>query len=226
MFIKNPNKKEPYTFRVKPELLEKIKQYAKATNTTVPELLNEMIEEKTEGYFLTDDYLTEKEVFIQNRGILGLPTLEEMYNEGKYKEFDLLDNTKKGYLVELQKVPNNLDSWDNKKGYCCYKRGYDHEGIDFVLIPDFVLSINDFENEDLLNCCLVPIYFKVPSKTSKPVEITNISFEKAISKIRESQKIELLDKATANELMVTETITSYISKVRNATLKGKYYYTE
>ena len=86
MFIENPHKKETYSFRVKPELLKNIKLYAKATEQTVPEILNNLIEEKTKGLHLTNDYL-ENSTF---SGIeISLPPLMEMYNNGTYyKEYE------------------------------------------------------------------------------------------------------------------------------------------
>ena len=108
MFIENPNKKETYSFRVKPDLLKNIKLYAKATNQTVPEILNELIEETVDGLHLTNDYL---ENDIATNSIIGLPPLEDIYDNGRYKEFGLFFETENRVFYEIQKVPNNLDIW-------------------------------------------------------------------------------------------------------------------
>lgn len=108
MFIENPNKKETYSFRVKLDLLKNIKLYAKATNQTVPEILNELIEETVDGLHLTNDYL---ENDIATNSIIGLPPLEDIYDNGRYKEFGLFFETENRVFYEIQKVPNNLDIW-------------------------------------------------------------------------------------------------------------------
>lgn len=203
MFIENPNKKTTYSFRVKPDLLEDIKLYAKATKTTVPELLNNMIDEKVEDLHLTNDYLDSKLDF--NR-VLSLPSLTEMYNDGNYKEYNLFNCNAGGSLYEIEKLPNNLDIWTDDKGYTSNKRGVDHEGLSFVLAPELITKSEYLENPDLLLCCLVPIYFKVSinSIRASTVAVKNISLENALKMINQAPDIGLLDKFTNFTFMVKE----------------------
>lgn len=189
MFIKNPNKKETYSFRVKPKLLENIKNYAKATDQTVPEILNNMMEEITKDLHLTNDYLENKLGF---NGIIGLPSLTEIYNNGDYKKFDLFSNTENRVLYELQRIPNNLDIWTDKEGYTSNKRGINHEGISFILAPELITEPKYLETPELLYCCLIPIYFEISIKKST-ISVTNISLYNAYNKINKTSNIELLD---------------------------------
>ena len=228
MFIENPNKKESYSFRVKPELLENIKNYAKATQQTVPELLNDMIEEKTKGLHLTNDYLENPLSF---NGVIGLPPLIEIYNNGYYKEFNLFTIENNRALYEIQRVPNNLDIWTDKEGYKSDKRGITHEGISFILAPELITQPEYLENPELLFCCFIPIYFKVSynSIRQSTIAVTNISFDNAFKKINKAPNIELLDEFTTFTNMVRDIILAYSNRFKNAienpdgTFSTEYY---
>lgn len=223
MFIENPNKKTTYSFRVKPDLLEDIKLYAKATKTTVPELLNNMIDEKVEDLHLTNDYLDSKLDF--NR-VLSLPSLTEMYNDGNYKEYNLFNCNAGGSLYEIEKLPNNLDIWTDDKGYTSNKRGVDHEGLSFVLAPELI-SPKNLENPELLLCCLIPIYYKVSinSIQASTVTVKNISLENALKMIKQASDISLLDKFTKFTFMVKEECKRFKIILDNAreNSDGSYY---
>jgi len=225
MFMENPNKKQSYSFRIQPSLLEKIKNYAKATNQTVPEILNEMIEEKVDGLYLTNDYLEER---IDTNSIIGLPPLVDIYNNGNYKEFGLFFENNNRVFYEIQRIPNNLDSWTDTDGYTSKKRGTDHEGISFVLAPELITKPEYLENPELLFCCLVPVYFRVSIK-KKSIQVKNISFTNALEKIRNSPNIDLMDEFTNNTNLVKDIILGYHNTYKNAienpdgTFKTKYY---
>ena len=47
MYLKDPNTKVSYSFRIKPDLLEKLKEYSKATNQSLPETMNKLLEESS-----------------------------------------------------------------------------------------------------------------------------------------------------------------------------------
>lgn len=215
MFIENPNKKESYSFRVKPELLENIKNYAKATQQTVPELLNDMIEEKTKGLHLTNDYLENPLSF---NGVIGLPPLIEIYNNGYYKEFNLFTIENNRALYEIQRVPNNLDIWTDKEGYKSDKRGITHEGISFILAPELLTNPEYLENLELLFCCFIPIYFKtnIKSINKSTIAVNNISFDNAFKKINKAPNIELLDKFTRITNTLRDIIIAYSNRFKNA----------
>jgi len=177
MFIKNPNKKESYSFRVKPELLENIKNYAKATNQTVPEILNDLIEEKTKGLHLTNDYLPKG---YNESIIISIPPLEELRAEN----LDLVNNSNSSNILEVKQISNNLDIWTDTEGYKSSNRDLKHEGIEFVLLPDLILQAgyHIVGVDGLLPYCLIPIYFRV-TKSNKLI-ISNVHINTALNMTR------------------------------------------
>lgn len=219
MFIKNPNKKESYSFRVKPELLENIKNYAKATNQTVPEILNDLIDEKTKGLHLTNDYLPKG---YNENIIISIPPLEELRTEN----LDLLNNNNSSNILEVKQISNNLDIWTDKEGYKSSNENLKHEGIEFVLLPDLILQAgyHIVGVDGLLQYCLIPIYFRVT--TNNKLIISNIHINTALNMIKKSQNLELLDIAKAYEYLVNDTIRKYTNLLKNASFnesEGSYY---
>ena len=219
MFIKNPNKKESYSFRVKPELLENIKNYAKATNQTVPEILNDLIEEKTKGLHLTNDYLPKG---YNENIIISIPPLEELRTEN----LDLLNNNNSSNILEVKQISNNLDIWTDKEGYKSSNENLKHEGIEFVLLPDLILQAgyHIVGVDGLLQYCLIPIYFRVT--TNNKLIISNIHINTALNMIKKSQNLELLDIAKAYEYLVNDIIRKYTNLLKNASFnesEGTYY---
>lgn len=219
MFIKNPNKKESYSFRVKPELLENIKNYAKATNQTVPEILNDLIDEKTKGLHLTNDYLPKG---YNENIIISIPPLEELRTEN----LDLLNNNNSSNILEVKQISNNLDIWTDTNGYKSSNENLKHEGIEFVLLPDLILQAgyHIIGVDGLLQYCLIPIYFRVT--TNNKLIISNIHINTALNMIKKSQNLELLDIAKAYEYLVNDTIRKYTNLLKNASFnesEGSYY---
>lgn len=219
MFIKNPNKKESYSFRVKPELLENIKNYAKATNQTVPEILNDLIDEKTKGLHLTNDYLPKG---YNENIIISIPPLEELRTEN----LDLLNNNNSSNILEVKQISNNLDIWTDTNGYKSSNENLKHEGIEFVLLPDLILQAgyHIIGVDGLLQYCLIPIYFRVT--TNNKLIISNIHINTALNMIKKSQNLELLDIAKAYEYLVNDTIRKYTNLLKNASFnesEGTYY---
>lgn len=215
MYIKNPNKKESYSFRINPELLQKIKDYAKATDQTVPEILNDMIEDKVKDLHLTNDYLENKLSF---NGVISLPPLNEIYDNGNYKEFNLFTERSNKVLYEIQRVPNNLDIWTDNEGYKSDKRGVNHEGLSFVLAPELINNPEYLQTPELLFCCLIPIYFKVNINQIRKstISVTNVSFDKAFKMINHTKNFELLDDFTRFTNMVKDLIVNYSNRFKNA----------
>ena len=225
MFIKNPNKKESYSFRVKPELLENIKNYAKATNQTVPEILNDLIEEKTKGLHLTNDYLPKgynENIFI------SIPPLEELRNEN----LDLLNNNNSSnipeikHILEVKQISNNLDIWTDTEGYKSSNDNLKHEGIEFVLLPDLILQAgyHIVGVDGLLPYCLIPIYFRVTNNNK--LIISNIHINTAMNMIKKSQNLELLDIAKGYEYLVNGILRKYTNLLKKASFnesEGTYY---
>ena len=101
MYIKNPNKKVSYSFRIKPETLEDLKLYATATNKTVPEIINQLITDKLDGVTLTNDYLNH-----YKEQLITIPDIQRIYDNTNTVEtletMDLLrlpKHSTRGYRV-------------------------------------------------------------------------------------------------------------------------------
>ena len=219
MFIENPHKKESYSFRVKPDLLENIKLYAKATNQTVPEILNDMIEDKVNGLLLTNDYLPTQEY---GNIVISIPTLEELHTEN----LDLVKTKNSSNILQVNQIPNNLDEWTETDGYKSNQRNTKHEGIEFLLLPNLILQAgyHIVDIDGMLNYCLIPVYFRVTNDNK--VIVSNLHMDTALGLIRQSKNIELLELAQSYEIMVKETINKYTETVHNAVYNEqdlKYY---
>ena len=153
MYIKNPNKKVSYSFRIKPETLEDLKLYAKATNSTVPEIINQLITDKLDGVTLTNDYLNH-----YKNQLITIPDLQDIYDNTNTVEtlevLDLQNPFLEGTVCKVERIPNNLDVWDttdnlvNQHGYTSYDYPKTvHEGIEFVLAPELLKTEHITDNK-------------------------------------------------------------------------------
>lgn len=233
MYIKNPNKKVSYSFRINPDTLEDLKIYAEATNNTVPEIINKLITDKLDGVTLTNDYLKH-----YKDQLITIPGLQEIYNNTNTVEMletmDLLNPFLKGTVFKVKRVPNNLDVWDstddingfNQHGYTSYDYPTTiHEGIEFVLAPE-LLNKDIFKEEDitktqllLTNTILLPIWFKVKYNNTLSIEL--ITFSEAIEKVKRANNFNLMDKLSHFKTLTDETI----SKVLYETPENDLYNT-
>ena len=59
MYLKDPIKRVQYTFRIKEDLMEDLKVYAKAKDMKLPRLLNDIIEEYLEGMNMSNTWSDE-----------------------------------------------------------------------------------------------------------------------------------------------------------------------
>lgn len=230
MYIKNPNKKVSYSFRINPNTLEDLKLYATATNSTVPEIINQLITDKLDGVTLTNDYLNH---YKDQR--ITIPDLNEIYDNTNTVEtletMDLQNPFLKGTVFKVKRVPNNLDIWDttdnlvNQHGYTSYDYPKTvHEGIEFVLAPELLKAkhiTDDKAKTQLLltNTILLPIWFKVNFNNTLTIEL--ITFREAIEKVRQANNFNLMDKLSHFKVLTDETITG----VLNSTPDDKLYTT-
>ena len=230
MYIKNPNKKVSYSFRINPNTLEDLKLYATATNSTVPEIINQLITDKLDGVTLTNDYLNH---YKDQR--ITIPDLNEIYDNTNTVEtletMDLQNPFLKGTVFKVKRVPNNLDIWDttdnlvNQHGYTSYDYPKTvHEGIEFVLAPELLKAkhiTDDKAKTQLLltNTILLPIWFKVKFNNTLTIEL--ITFREAIDKVRQANNFNLMDKLSHFKVLTDETITG----VLNSTPDDKLYTT-
>ena len=219
MYIKNPNKKVSYSFRIKPETLEDLKLYANATNNTVPEIINQLITDKLDGVTLTNDYLNH---FKKQRIII--PDLQEIYDNTNtvetLEELDLQNPFIKGTVFNVEQIPNNLDIWDttdnllNQHGYTSYNYPKTiHEGIEFVLAPELLkpehITSDRVETQLLLeNSILLPIWFRVNHNNTLAIEL--ITFREAIEKVRQANNFTLMDSLSHFKVLTDQVINEVI----------------
>ena len=219
MYIKNPNKKVSYSFRIKPETLEDLKLYAKATNNTVPEIINQLITDKLDGVTLTNDYLNH---FKSQK--ITIPDLKEIYDNTNtvetLEELDLQNPFIKGTVFKVKRVPNNLDIWDttdnllNQHGYTSYNYPKTiHEGIEFVLAPELLkpkhITSDRVETQLLLeNSILLPIWFRVNHNNTLTIEL--ITFREAIEKVRQANNFTLMDSLSHFKVLTDQVINEVI----------------
>ena len=220
MYIKNPNKKVSYSFRIKPETLEDLKLYAQATNSTVPEILNQLITEKLDGVTLTNDYLD----YFQNQ-LITIPDLQEIYDNTNTVEtlevMDLQSPFLNGTVFKVEKIPNNLDIWDttdnlvNQHGYTSYDYPKTlHEGIELLLAPELLtedlLKGNEMETQLLLtNTILLPIWFRVNFNNTLTIEL--ITYREAIEKVKRTNNFNLMETLGAYKVTTDEIIQEVLS---------------
>ena len=228
MYIKNPNKKVSYSFRINPKTLEDLKLYAQATNNSVPEILNQLITDKLDGVTLTNDYLD----YYKDQKIT-IPDLQEIYDNTNIVEslevMDLQNPFLKGTVFKVGRIPNNLDIWDttdnlvNQHGYTSYDYPNTlHEGIEFVLAPELLkvkhITSDTVETQLLLeNTILLPIWFKVNYNNTLTIE--HITFREAIEKVRQANNFTLMDKLSHFKVHTDEVI----NQVLNETPENQQY---
>ena len=228
MYIKNPNKKVSYSFRINPKTLEDLKLYAQATNNSVPEILNQLITDKLDGVTLTNDYLNH---YKDQR--ITIPDLNEIYDNTNTVEtletMDLQNPFLKGTVFKVGRIPNNLDIWDttdnlvNQHGYTSYDYPNTlHEGIEFVLAPELLkvkhITSDTVETQLLLeNTILLPIWFKVNYNNTLTIE--HITFREAIEKVRQANNFTLMDKLSHFKVHTDEVI----NQVLNETPENQQY---
>lgn len=198
MFIKNPNQKVSYSFRIYPELLENLKGYAKATNKSLPETINDLLEESIKG-------INTNNIFVNDLDgvIINIPL---MYHKIKYpikNNFEItnkelvkgtknyLDFDKKGFVYEIKKIPNNLDTWDKTVGYCCNEKGVLHKGVNLVIVPELILNPELYITDESILNCLKFLYFQVDSNDKK-INVININYKQCLNFLKEAGNEEVL----------------------------------
>ena len=230
MYIKNPNKKVSYSFRIKPETLEDLKLYATATNKTVPEIINQLITDKLDGVTLTNDYLNH-----YKEQLITIPDIQRIYDNTNTVEtletMDLQNPFLKGTVFKVKRVPNNLDIWDttdnllNQHGYTSYDYPNTvHEGIEFVLAPELLkvshLKGDKVETQLLLeNTILLPIWFKVNHNNTLTIEL--ITFREAIEKVKRANNFTLMDRLSHFKVLTDQTINEVLANTPEPQLYNK-----
>ena len=220
MYLKNPNKKVSYSFRIDPNLLENLKLYSQATNKSVPEILNNLITDKLDGVTLTKTYLDN-----YNNEVITIPELKTIVDNTNTLTFENIDDLKnpftKGTKYTILKTPNNLDVWDNTDdiidhtGYISPNYPiYLHEGIEIYLAPELITpEILELENSNLvLEYCLLYIHFGIKYFNSQN-EITLLTFRETMDKIKESNDFELQKLVSGYRMELLEIINNTLDSI-------------
>jgi len=226
MFIKNPNQKVTYSFRIKEELLESLKAYAKATNQTLPETLNNLLEESIDGVNTGNTYLTNYDGILINIPLMYHYThIDYDFVENSFTEFvrgstDYLDFEVDGLTYEVNQIPNNLDTWSSKgvldtigrgKGY--YSKDYPdilHEGVSLLIVPELILNPELHLTATAISNCLKFIYFKIDGQGK--VQVKNISYKDCFRRLKEAGNEEILYKFKSIDSTIYKFSLSYMAE--------------
>lgn len=164
MYLKDPTKRVQYTFRIKEELMEDLKVYAKAKDMKLPRLLNNIIEEYLEGMNMSNTWSNEP-----LRAIITIPNEIPV----KYHSNVLIPRVD-GLQYEVKAMPYNLDTWNDKYGYIANTKGMKHKGIEPLLIPSLIKDIElkkDKETAQTIAQCLIGLYFALHDNDRLHIEI-------------------------------------------------------
>lgn len=152
MYLKDPTKRVQYTFRIKEELMDNLKVYAKAKDVKIPRLLNDIIEESMEGMNFSNTWLNEP-----LGAIINIPNhMPVIYNT------NVLLHGSDGLPYEVKAMPVNLDTWNDKHGYIANTKGIKHKGVEPLLIPSLIKDIelkNDLDTTHAIGQCLIALDF-------------------------------------------------------------------
>lgn len=153
MYLKDPIKRVQYTFRIKEPLMEELKVYAQAKDIKLPRLINDILEDHIKNMNLSNTWSNDPlDLFIiipkkYPNNIVNLP-----------KATTHVD----GWQYEVKAMPTNLDVWDDKKGYTSQQKGIKHEGVEPLLIPNYIEDITLKKDNDTIRKieqCLIGLYF-------------------------------------------------------------------
>lgn len=164
MYLKDPIKRVQYTFRIKEDLMEDLKVYAKAKDMKLPRLLNDIIEEYLDGMNMSNTWSDEP-----LGAIITIP------NEMPIKEHaNVLIPRIDGLQYEVKAMPYNLDTWNDKYGFIANTKGMKHKGVEPLLIPGLIKDMElkkDKATAQTIAKCLFGLYFALHDNDQLHVEI-------------------------------------------------------
>ena len=170
MYIKDPTKRVQYTFRVKEDLMEDLKAYAKAKDQKLPRILNDMISEYLDGMNLSNTWLREE--------LGAFITIPNDIITTKIYPINLLDNDKDGLKYEIKAMPNNMAIWNDKYGYISKNHDVLYEGIEPMLIPGLMEDLTLTADKDTARSiakCLFGIHILQYDNGQIKVELVTIT---------------------------------------------------
>ena len=175
MYLKDPTKRVQYTFRIKEELMEDLKVYAKEKDIKLPRLLNNIIEEYLEGMNMSNTWSNDP-----LRIIINIP------NEIPITEHtNVLIPRIDGLQYEVKAMPYNLDTWNDKYGYIANTKGMKHKGVEPLIIPGLIKDMelqNNTATAQTIAQCLFGLYFALHDNDRLHVEV--ITHNKATGQLQ------------------------------------------
>lgn len=162
-------KTTPYTLRLHNFTIDKLNRYAELTDNTTTEVVRIAISEFLKGKTLTNTYLPEVESLS-----IELPVNQKNYILQKENLFNKINfKEDKTVMVNIQKIPNNLDKFNKNFGY--YSQAKDkHSGLEFYILPKLYDPSNNVFSSFFI------LYFEASSynlnsiRLLKPVEALNL----------------------------------------------------
>lgn len=168
MYLKDPTKRVQYTFRIKEDLMEDLKVYARAKDMKLPRLLNNIIEEYLDGMNMSNTWSNEP-----LRAIVTIPNEIPIKNHA-----NALMPRIDGLQYEVKAMPYNLDTWNDKYGYIANTKGMKHKGVEPLLIPGLIKDVElqkDKGTAQKIAQCLFALYFTLHDNDQLHVEIISIN---------------------------------------------------
>lgn len=170
MYIKDPTKRVQYTFRVKEDLMEDLKAYAKAKDQKIPRILNDIISEYFDGMNLSNTWLREE--------LGAFITIPNEIPKMHVYPINLVDNGQTGLTYEIKAMPNNMAVWNDKYGYISKTQNVLYEGMEPMLIPGLIEDLTLTADEDTARTiakCLFGIHIMHQDNDQLKVELVTIN---------------------------------------------------
>lgn len=161
-------KTTPYTLRLHNFTIDKLNKYAELTDNTTTEVVRIAISEFLKGKTLTNTYLPELESLS-----IELPVNQKNYILKKDNLFNKVNFKDKTVMVNIQKIPNNLDKFDEDHGF--YSRTSDkHSGLELYILPKLYDPSNNVFSSFFILYFEASTYNLNSIRLLKPVQALNL----------------------------------------------------
>jgi len=154
MYLKDPIKRVQYTFRIKEDLMEDLKVYAKAKDIKLPRLINDILEEHIKDMNLSNTWSNDPlDLFI---------TIPKNYPKNVVNLPKATTSNVDGWQYEVKAMPTNLDVWNDQHGFISKQKDIKHEGVEPLLIPNYIEDLTlkkDDATSQAIGNCLIGLYF-------------------------------------------------------------------
>jgi len=192
--INEKNKKtESYNFRTTPKIMEDLKNYSKATNTTIPSIINQTLKEKFKNKTLARGQDINFPVPVY--ALCGNQEIINKINEKDKKENYVNHNGIWYEFVDNVLFNNCLDVWKDDT-YQSNNPEMKHEGLAFIKVGKG--KLNENRSFDLI------IYAKIEQYIDDSVFAYAIDDKRALYLAKKSENNELIDIIDSNRLYFSD----------------------